>query len=308
MSAPRRAPRLPIDGVLLLDKPVGLTSNHALQAARRLLNAEKAGHTGTLDPLASGLLPLCFGQATKFSQSLLDADKAYLATLCLGVRTDTFDAEGQVTARAPVGITRADLEAVITRFTGEIEQIPPMHSALKRDGRPLYEYARAGITLEREVRRVRIHTLSLISFDLTDPTRAVLEVACSKGTYIRTLADDIGQALGCGAHLTALRRTRVGTLDVSTAATLDALEHAANRATLLSPADALLAPWPALTLDREQGQRLLFGQRVLVSTPDGDYRAYSGDHFLGAVNVVRGVCHPLRLMNAAASPAPNESQ
>ncbi|KAB2921992.1 MAG: tRNA pseudouridine(55) synthase TruB, partial [Dechloromonas sp.] len=199
-----------VDGVLLLDKPLGLTSNDALQKARRLFSAAKGGHTGTLDPAATGLLPLCFGEATKFSADLLDADKTYEAVVQLGVTTDSGDAEGQVVATAPVTVGEAEVRQALPRFTGAIEQIPPMHSALKRNGRPLYELARKGIEVERAPRAVTIHGLELLDFA---GDRLTLRVRCSKGTYIRVLAADLGQALGCGAHLVGLRRTAVGDLD-----------------------------------------------------------------------------------------------
>src|SRR5262245_61143504 len=199
--------RRPVHGVLLLDKPLGLSSNDALQKAKRLFNAEKAGHTGTLDPLASGLLPLCFGAATKFAQACLDADKRYRATLALGERTASGDRETPVLERREVAVDRAAIDTALQRFTGTIEQIPPMHSALKKDGKALYAYARAGVELEREPRRVTIHRIDVVSWRGGE---LVLDVACSKGTYVRTLADDIGQALGCGAHLSALQRTGAG--------------------------------------------------------------------------------------------------
>ena len=205
----KRIARRQVDGVLLLDKPRGLSSNHALQKAKRLFNAAKAGHTGTLDPMATGLLPLTFGEATKFSQMLLDADKSYEATVTLGVVTDTGDAEGQVLERQSVTADAQDIAAALNAFRGEIEQIPPMYSALKRDGRPLYEYARAGIELERAPRRVVIHALEMLDGGL-DGSSFGFRVRCSKGTYVRTLAMDIGRALGCGAHLSALRRTAIG--------------------------------------------------------------------------------------------------
>ena len=195
MNKPRKPPRRRIDGVLLLDKPAGMTSNAALQKAKWLLNAAKAGHTGTLDPMATGLLPICFGEATKFAGELLGADKCYAATVRLGVRTDTADAEGRVLETHPVSVTREQVEAVLARFRGDIQQVPPMHSALKRDGRPLYEYARKGIELERAPRAVSIYALNMCNFDADQVN---FEVDCSKGTYVRTLAQDIGDALGCG--------------------------------------------------------------------------------------------------------------
>jgi len=226
-----------VDGVLLLNKPVGITSNAALQKAKWLLNAKKAGHTGTLDPFADGLLPLCFGEATKFSAYLLDADKRYRAVLQLGVTTATGDPEGEVLDTREVAVGCDDIAAVLPRFLGEIEQIPPMHSALKHQGRPLYEYARAGIEIERPPRKVTIRALEMVE---CAPPRVVLDVQCTAGTYIRTLAQDIGAALGCGAHLTALTRTAAGGFSLDQAhalAGLDALD-AGQRAALLQPADA----------------------------------------------------------------------
>ena len=218
----------PLDGVLLLDKPVGLSSNHALQRAKRTLDAAKAGHTGTLDPFATGLLVCCMGRATKISGAMLDADKTYLATVQFGEETDSGDLTGIVTARAAAsagegfaGVEEQALRDVLSRFMGKIEQIPPMYSALKRDGKPLYEYAREGIELERAPRQVTIYRNELLSFT---GKQAVLEVACSKGTYIRTLAQDIGRALGCYGHLTALRRTQAGPFTLDRAVTLDALQ------------------------------------------------------------------------------------
>lgn len=221
-----RPPRRVLDGVLLLDKPIGLSSHDALMRAKGMLRAKKAGHTGTLDPLASGLLPLCFGEATKFSQDLLDADKYYEATMRLGIRTDSGDAEGEVIETRDVTCDLDAVDAALTRFRGEIEQIPPMYSAVKRDGKPLYEYARAGKVVDRDPRRVTVHTLERISdaARFAEATEVVFRVHCSKGTYIRTLAEDIGTMLGCGAHLTALRRTRVGTLTIDDAVDLAALE------------------------------------------------------------------------------------
>jgi tRNA pseudouridine55 synthase len=259
-----RVPRRALDGVLLLDKPVGLSSNDALICAKRLYQAKKAGHTGTLDPLASGLLPLCFGEATKFSQDLLDADKTYEATMRLGITTTTGDAEGDVLQTRDVLCSEHDIAAALARFRGEIVQIPPMYSALKRDGKPLYEYARAGQTVEREGRRVTIHALELIACALPDVT---FRVTCSKGTYVRTLAEDIGEALGCGAHLVALRRTGVGALTLEHAVTLDALSDAAQGELdrWLQPVDALLSTFPAVHLDDEATRRFLHGQRLRLA-------------------------------------------
>jgi tRNA pseudouridine55 synthase len=253
--------RLSIHGVLLLDKPVGFSSNDALIKAKRLLSAKKAGHTGTLDPFATGLLPLCFGEATKFSQDLLEADKRYETVVHLGVGTSTGDTEGTVTGRVEVDITLAQIEAALAGFRGPIAQIPPMHSALKRDGKPLYEYARAGITLEREARHVTIHELELL--DYSAPFLR-LRVTCSKGTYIRVLGEDIGKALGCGAHLNALRRIGVGSLTLDGSITLDALADCpeADRSGLLMPVDGLLTSFPAIILPPSLAQRFTQGQRL----------------------------------------------
>lgn len=277
----RRNSRHKLDGVLLLDKPVGVTSNGALQAAKRLLNAAKAGHTGTLDPMASGLLPLTFGEATKFSQMLLDADKTYEATVALGVETDTGDAEGRAIASLPVDVTMEGLASVVAGFVGEIEQIPPMYSALKRDGKPLYEYARAGIEVERAPRKVRIHALKLLD---SGAERFRIRVECSKGTYIRTLAIDIGRVLGCGAHLSALRRTAIGPFQIDSAVSLASLEagSAEQRKAFLAPADLLLQHLPRLELDAEQVGAIVQGRTL--NAMDGDsglVRLYGNERFLG---------------------------
>ncbi|CAN0620286.1 tRNA pseudouridine(55) synthase [Burkholderia multivorans] len=308
-AAPQRprVPRRALDGVLLLDKPVGLSSNDALIRAKRLLLAKKAGHTGTLDPLASGLLPLCFGEATKFSQDLLEADKTYEATMRLGVRTATGDAEGDAIDTRPVTCDRAAVEAALARFIGEIVQIPPMYSALKRDGKPLYEYARAGQTVEREGRNVTIHALDLLACDLPDVT---FRVTCSKGTYVRTLAEDIGEALGCGAHLTMLRRTGVGALTLDHAVTLDALSDAdeAARDAWLQPVDALLSTFPMVRLDDERAKRFLHGQRLRLSelgqidAHEGErVRVYDATRLLGVARAGSGVLAPERLVVTAAA-------
>jgi tRNA pseudouridine55 synthase len=229
---------LEIDGVLLLDKPDGLSSNHALQRARRALNARKAGHTGTLDPFATGLLVCCLGRATKICGLLLDADKGYRATIKFGEETDSGDRTGNITRQAE-NFSGVDLDALretLLRYTGTQQQVPPMYSALKRDGKPLYEYARAGIELVREPRTITIHSIELLSFD---GMQAVIEVSCSKGTYIRTLADDIGRTLGCGAHLSALSRTFVGPFQLSAAIGLDALQSMPEPLGVLLPLDGL---------------------------------------------------------------------
>jgi tRNA pseudouridine55 synthase len=293
-----RGPKLRIDGVLLLDKPLGMSSNGALQAARRLLCAAKAGHTGTLDPLATGLLPLCFGEATKFSQGLFDADKRYCAGILLGVRTDTGDAEGSVTATREVRVTRSEVEGAVEGFVGDIDQIPPMHSALKRDGRPLYELARKGIEVERQPRRVRIHSIALQRFE---PPRLEIEVFCSKGTYIRSLADDLGEALGCGAHLASLRRTAIAGLHVRDAVTLDRLEESEPGACSahLLPTDALVWDLPRLDLDPRRAGQLLHGQAVPCAgdNPPGSCRIYGAGRFLGiAESRPDGLLVPVRLV------------
>lgn len=253
--------RIPVHGVLLLDKQAGHSSNDALVKAKRLLNAQKAGHTGTLDPFATGLLPLCFGEATKFAQDLLDADKTYETVVHLGVTTTTGDTEGEIVRTADASVTRERIESVLNGFRGDIVQIPPMHSALKRDGKPLYEYARAGITLERDARPVKIYLLECIDYHAPFLR---LRVRCSKGTYIRVLGADIGTALGCGAHLHALRRTGVGGLSLDRAVTLEMLEARSEgeRVAMLAPVDALLASFPAVNLPEELARRFLQGQRI----------------------------------------------
>ncbi|MDL2283827.1 tRNA pseudouridine(55) synthase TruB [Oxalobacter sp. OttesenSCG-928-P03] len=261
-AAPSRKPRLPVHGVLLLDKPAGLSSNDALVRAKRRLNAKKAGHTGTLDPFATGLLPLCFGEATKFAQDLLNADKTYETTVRLGIRTSTGDTEGEVVSEQDAeGITLAEVKAALSRFVGEIDQVPPMHSALKRDGKPLYEYARAGIEVEREARRITIHDMTLLDFS---PPFLTLRVSCSKGTYIRVLGEDIGETLGCGAHLHSLRRTRVGQLEISDASTLDDIEETdrSRGESILKPVDFLLSTFPAVHLSEDHAKRFMHGQRL----------------------------------------------
>ncbi len=260
-SNPVKKKRLLLDGILLLDKPPGLSSNDALIRSKRLLNAAKAGHTGTLDPFATGLLPLCFGEATKFTQDLLDADKTYDAVVHLGITTSTGDTEGEVVSSKPVDISIADIVNVLARFRGHITQIPPMHSALKRDGKPLYEYARAGITLEREARHITIHEIDVLSFQ--SPYLS-LRVKCSKGTYVRVLGEDIGNALGCGAHLNALRRIQVGDLSLQHSISLDSLAALPDdeKLSVLRPVDAMLTSFPAVVLPSELSKRFLHGQRL----------------------------------------------
>jgi tRNA pseudouridine55 synthase len=301
---------LRIDGVLLLDKPCGMTSNSALQAARRLFSAAKAGHTGTLDPMATGLLPLCFGEATKFSSDLLAADKTYEAEICFGVSTDTGDAEGEVLERRTPEFDRQGLEAALEKFRGRIVQIPPMHSALKRDGQPLYKLARQGVTVEREAREVDITELALLE---DSANRCRLRVTCSKGTYIRVLAEDIGRALGCGAHLAALRRVAVGKLSVARAVTLDALGALPEdeRKRHLLPPDTLLQTLPEIRLGEAQRERFIHGNPVAVDcVVQGKCRVYAESGLLG-VGLVdsSGMAHPQRLVavsSNAVSPSRQE--
>ena len=298
MNQPRKPPRRRVDGVLLLDKMGGMTSNAALQKAKWLLKAAKAGHTGTLDPMATGLLPLCFGEATKFAGELLHADKSYIASVLLGVRTDTGDAEGAVQETRPVSVTLARLEAVLARFRGPISQIPPMYSALKREGRPLYEYARKGIELERAPRVVTISSLNLIQFI---GERFIVGVDCSKGTYVRVLAQDIGEALGCGGHLTALRRTRIGDFRLEDAMTLEALEALpeSSRDAVLKPADWLLSGLPHLILADDMARRFSHGQTVRAEQDSvASCRVYAvAGGFLGLGRVgADGLLTPLRLV------------
>lgn len=295
---------MPVHGVLLLDKAAGHSSNDVLIKAKRLLNAQKAGHTGTLDPFATGLLPLCFGEATKFAQDLLDADKTYETVVHLGVSTTTGDTEGEVMETRVVDVTPGQIEAVLAQFRGEIDQVPPMYSALKRDGKPLYEYARAGVTLERDARRVTIHALELL--DYRAPFLR-LRVRCSKGTYIRVLGQDIGTALGCGAHLQELRRTEVGALSLKRAATLETLAETpeTGRESLLAPVDALLSTFPAISLPQQLATRFLHGQRLALGKEGfalpaaGRVRVYreADSRLLGTARLMEfGVLAPERLI------------
>ena len=292
-----------VDGVLLLDKPVGLSSNDALIKAKRVLNAKKAGHTGTLDPFATGLLPLCFGEATKFSQDLLEADKTYETTVHLGISTNTGDTEGEAILTREVNVTRAQIDAALVQFRGPILQVPPMYSALKRDGKAYYEYAREGITLEREARPVTIHKLEFVAYEA--PYLKLL-VTCSKGTYIRVLGEDIGNVLGCGGHLNALRRIQVGTLTIENMVTLEALQSHPAPLSMLAPVDALLASFPVIELTDVLATRFLNGQRlalgkegVVVPAQQGRVRVYHGAKLLGtAILQEYAVLAPERLIVA----------
>jgi tRNA pseudouridine55 synthase len=302
-TAPRaRVARRPVHGVLLLDKPLGWSSNDALQKVKWLLRAEKAGHTGTLDPLATGVLPLCFGAATKFSQLQLDADKRYAATALLGKKTSTGDAEGDLIAVREVNVTQADVDRVATQFTGPILQTPPMHSALKKDGKALYEYARAGIEVERAARAVTIHALNMQLVGVDTGELAIKMLAnCSKGTYIRTLGEDVGEALGCGAHLTALRRIGTGGFDVAQCVTLEALQAMTEdqRLACLLPVSALLADHTPVMLDADNAGRFLSGMRRRGPWPDADAVAVfgPGDALLGTARVTAGELIPVRLLS-----------
>lgn len=291
--------RRALHGVLLLDKPIGWTSNDALQKAKGMFRAEKAGHTGTLDPLATGLLPICFGAATKFSQASLDADKRYTATLTLGATTTTGDLEGDVVERREVALVREQIDAACERLTGAIDQLPPMHSALKKDGKALYEYARQGLEVERTPRRITIHAIDVLAFEADT---LVLDVRCSKGTYIRTLAEDIGKALGCGAHLKALRRTGSGALTLAQALTLDALQAMApaERDAQLRHPDVLVADWPELRLDESEAGRFLTGLRRRVALADQPkVRVYGPEPraFLGSAHITAGELIADRLLS-----------
>ncbi len=303
MAKPRKRGR-DIDGVFLLDKPQGMSSNDIMQKVKRVFQANKAGHTGALDPLATGMLPICLGEATKFSQFLLDADKRYQVTAKLGERTDTSDAEGQVVETRDVQVDVQDILAALPHFRGNLMQVPTMFSALKHQGKPLYEYARAGITVEREARPITIFDLQFITYDAPYLT---LEVHCSKGTYIRTLVDDLGEYLGCGAHVTVLRRTAVANYPVEAMMDWDTLQVLAAQQDLalldqhLLPTDSAVSALPALHLNQEQSKAISFGQRVKFDNPTqltGQVRLFSDtQQFLGVALVdEHNVIRPQRLM------------
>ena len=304
MNTPRtRVQRRPVHGVLLLDKPLGLSSNQALQKAKWLLRAEKAGHTGTLDPLATGVLPLCFGAATKFSQQHLDADKTYETTVHLGIKTSTGDAEGDVISVREVSCSAGMVVEVLDRFMGPISQVPPMHSALKKDGKALYEYAREGETVEREARNVVIHDLDLLDMQLQgDAPFLRLRVRCSKGTYIRTLGEDIAEALGCGGHLSALRRVVTGPFAEAQCVSLDQLEvmDEVGRLAALQPVDVLLPGYTEVELNKDSTDRFLNGVRRHGPWSDCDQVAVYGEHpraLLGTASVQGGELIPGRLLS-----------
>ena len=305
ITAPKpKLPKRRLNGVLLLDKPQGLSSNTALQQARRLFAAEKAGHTGVLDPLATGLLPVCFGEATKFAQYLLDADKAYAAMLKLGEATSTGDAEGEVVATARADMDLAEFQAACAALTGPIRQVPPMFSALKHEGKPLYEYARKGIVIERKARDITIYQIDITAFA---PPAAQINVRCSKGTYIRTLSEDIAKHMGTLAHLTGLRRTATAGFDIAQSHTLEDLAALSEtgRDALLLPCDVLVQHLPRLVLTAEQVKLLKFGQKPAstVLAADTPWRAYSEQgEFVGLVAYLprEGCLKAVRLMNTAA--------
>ena len=303
MSKPRKRGR-DIHGVFLLDKPQGMSSNDIMQKVKRIFQANKAGHTGALDPLATGMLPICLGEATKFSQFLLDADKRYLVTAKLGERTDTSDAEGQIVETREVKVKTPEILTALEQFRGEILQVPTMFSALKHNGKPLYEYARQGITVEREARPITIFELKFIEYNAPYLT---LEVHCSKGTYIRTLVDDLGEVLSCGAHVTMLRRTAVADYPTEKMLDWNALQALAESQdlslldALLLPMDTAVAKLPALTLNESQTQGIGFGQRIKFDNPNslqGQVRLFSYENrFLGvAVIDENNVIRPQRLV------------
>lgn len=289
-----------VNGILLLDKPLGYSSNQALQKIKWLFQAEKAGHTGTLDPLATGLLPICLGEATKFAQYVTDADKTYIAHIKLGVQTTTGDAEGEVIATKPVNITATEFEQACQQFLGEINQVPPMYSALKHDGKALYEYARAGVEIPRTARQVSIKNITMNSFSGCD---AVISVSCSKGTYIRTLAEDIGKMLDNHAHLVGLRRTQTAGYNLADAMTIEAVEVLAleeRDATLLS-VDSAIAVLPQVTISEDSAFYFKQGQAIWQSgkMPEGELRVYEHNgQFLGLGKLLDdGKIAPKRLVN-----------
>ncbi len=303
MSKPRKRGR-DIHGVFLLDKPQGMSSNDIMQKVKRIFQANKAGHTGALDPLATGMLPICLGEATKFSQFLLDADKRYLVTAKLGERTDTSDAEGQIVETRDVNVKTPEILTALEQFRGDILQVPTMFSALKHNGKPLYEYARQGITVEREARPITIFELNFIEYNAPYLT---LEVHCSKGTYIRTLVDDLGEVLGCGAHVTMLRRTAVADYPTEKMLDWNALQALAEQQdlslldTLLLPMDTAVAKLPALTLNESQTQGIGFGQRIKFDNSNrlqGQVRLFSHENrFLGVAMIdENNVIRPQRLV------------
>ena len=304
--ARRRSQGRDINGILLLDKPIGMTSNAALQTVKRLFKASKAGHTGNLDPLATGLLPICFGEATKISGFLLDSDKRYIGTCKLGIRTRTADAEGEILETRPVGdISERQVQAVLEGFVGQIEQVPPMYSAVKVNGTPLYKLAREGKEIERKSRQVTIYEVNLLRLEGDE---LEIDLRCSKGTYVRTLAEDIGEILGCGAHLSALRRTVSGPFELEHAVTLPDLEHLAENNfealdELLLPMEDALPDWPLVNMSQNTAYYLQQGQAVQIpkAPTTGLVRLHRDDgKFLGIGQILEdGRVAPKRLIKAA---------
>lgn len=290
--------RRDLHGVFLLDKQQGMSSNNVLQKVKWLFNAKKAGHTGALDPLATGMLPICFGDATKFSQYLLNSDKRYRVIAKLGERTDTSDADGQIISTKPVSITMSQIHQALTQFRGDIMQVPTMFSALKYQGRPLYEYARQGIVIEREARPITVYENKFIHFDVEN-TQLELEIHCSKGTYIRTIVDDLGELLGCGAHVIYLRRLQVSNYPASKMLTLDELQHIDNRDELLLPVDSPLQDYPKIEVSLFQGNEILLGKRIELkdsSHTEQLVRIYQQDKFIGAGIHMQQYLIPKRLI------------
>lgn len=291
--------RRDVHGVLLLDKPQGMTSNDALQKVKRIFNAKKAGHTGALDPLATGMLPICFGEATKFSQYLLDSDKRYRVIAKLGQRTDTSDADGQVICTKPVNVTQTQIDEALSHFRGDILQVPTMFSALKYQGKPLYEYARQGIVIEREARPISVYENQFIQYDFAKQ-ELTLEIHCSKGTYIRTIIDDLGELLGCGAHVIYLRRLQVSNYPVDKMISLDELQNISEKEPLLMPVDSPLQASRKVVLSESQGKDILLGRTVIVesSVPvETLVRIYQEQQFIGAGSQILNKLSPKRLIS-----------
>ncbi len=291
--------RRDVHGVLLLDKPQGMTSNDALQKVKRLFNAKKAGHTGALDPLATGMLPICFGEATKFSQYLLDSDKRYRVIAKLGERTDTSDADGQVICTKPVNVTQTQIDEALSHFRGDILQVPTMFSALKYQGKPLYEYARQGIVIKREARPISVYENQFIQYDFAKQ-ELTLEIHCSKGTYIRTIIDDLGELLGCGAHVIYLRRLQVSNYPVDKMISLDELQNISEKEPLLMPVDSPLQASRKVVLSESQGKDILLGRTVTIESSvsvETLVRIYMEQQFIGAGSQILNKLSPKRLIS-----------
>ncbi len=293
-----------MDGILVVDKPCGMTSHDVVVQVRRLTGQKRVGHAGTLDPMAAGVLIVCLGRATRVVEYLTGLDKTYRAVIRLGVETDTYDADGQVVATRPVNLSETDLRSALSRFVGEIDQVPPMYSALKREGRRLYKLARKGVEVERPPRRVKVYDITLRAWQADGQPEATIDVRCSSGTYIRSLAHDLGAVLGCGAHLTALTRLASGSFTLDEAVKLADLEGLANLQGLLRPLDAALQGLPAITLDADQARRVTRGQAILwngveASTADSLYRVYNPDGTVVAImayDVASRLLHPRKVL------------